>query len=391
MQLDSAFDGAVVAARVRLCALCLLASTACSSPRRTRDARAGAAAVHRALAVIAEFSDAHLGDWPGPGIASEAELRVRLDAIAAQWTALSHGREVLRWKVVRVELARPLASGAFASPGAFRAEVVRLARREIDPLAYDLDRDGAIDTLWIVAADRGHPAPFLAGGVSRTAGAEVFVDAQDTDRLRAGAISPIVHDVGRTRGLPELDGRIATLGDLSIMASSWPLPPSDFCAFDRLRLGWLDPERIAPGRRTVIVPDASAHLAALAIPADRPGEYFLLERRRRPTTGFDLVIGAAFDGIAVYHVRAGSDQDCDPPLIALEPAAGRTARDGRPRPEDLVFPDNPALRLPRRYLAYDGVEAFRIERVLALPDGSLAVELDVSPRPRTRLASAGPR
>ena len=390
MQLDSAFDGAVVAARVRLCALCLLASTACGSPRRARDTLAGTPVVHRALAVIAEFSDAHLEDLAGPGIASEAGLRARLAAVAAQWSALSRGREELRWTVVRVELARPLA-GAFASPGELRSAVVHLARQHVVSAAYDRDRDGVIDTLWIVAADAGRAAPFLVGGVSRTAGAEVFVDAQDSPRLRAGALAPIIHDIGRTRGLAELDGRLATLGDLSVMAGDWPLPPSDFCAYDRLRLGWLAPQVIAPGRHAIVVPDARAHPAALAVLTDRPGEYFLLEHRRRPTTGFELVVGAAFDGIAVYHVREGADQDRDPPLIALDPASGRAAPDHRPRPDDLVFPGNAVLCLPRRYVAYDGAEAFRIDAVRARADGTLVIDVDVSRPPRVQLAAAAPR
>lgn len=331
-------------ARVLMCSLCLVAGTAC-------EARHDLAARHHAVAVIADFADAHLEDWTGPGVNSVADVQARLAAASADWSRLSHGRETLTWQIVRVQLDRPLADGAFANAAEVRDEVVRLARPQLR--GHD-----KVDAFWIVAADRGHAPAFLAGGE------DVLVDAQDASPLAAGSTAHLAHELARARGVPVL----APLGDLSIMASTFPAPPADFSAYERVQLGWVAPERVGPGCHRVVVPDASRQLAALEIPGANAGEYFLLEHRRRPTTGFDLVVGAAFDGVAIYHVREHAELP-----VALESARGLAT--ANPAPGDLIFPDNAAMTLPRVLRAESGDEVARIDAVRARDDGSLVIDV----------------
>jgi M6 family metalloprotease-like protein len=346
---------------VRRCALCLVVTTAC------KPSASEAAAPRRALAVIADFADTHFEDWQGSGFRSVDDVREQLDAMQEHWAFLSRGRETMQWDLVRVRLALPMRDATFDDVHAFRGEVVRLAREQVDPARYDRDGYGVIDTLWIVAANHGATPPWLAGWTSRDAGANVFVDSQDSASAIAGATGNFNHEVGHTRGLRDLYGAIGTVGDLSLMASSWPLPPNDFSAFDREQLGWIAPQVLAPGRHRVVVADT----AIAKIPTSRAGEYFLLERRSRPASGFGAAARDDLDGVVVYHVLAASDQDCDPPLLAVDAVV---PRDG--------------LAAPRSLRAYDGgAEVFRILGVHAQPDGSIALDVDVA---AGVLASGGP-
>jgi hypothetical protein len=129
----------------------------------------------RGLAVIADFADARLEDWHGPGISSVAQLKGQLRRMEAHWAWLSHGLESFQWDVIRVTLPVDLRPDAYASWGEYRDAVASLARQKVDASAYDADHDGIIDSLWVIASSNGcTQCSFLIGGESRNAGANIF-------------------------------------------------------------------------------------------------------------------------------------------------------------------------------------------------------------------------
>jgi hypothetical protein len=150
-------------------------------------------------------------------------------------------------------------------------------------------------------------------------------------------------------------------------------------AYDRLHLGWLTPRLLAPGAITVDIPDANDALVAFEVATARPDEYFLLEYRRRPASGYASAAAMPFDGGVVYHVLESSDENTDPPLLRVEAIAGAGAA-------------------PATLRTYAGATAFTIDAVRAGPAGSLEADLTVEPLdsarrevPRCRGGEADPR
>ena len=370
----------ILSSRLLLGALCALATTACREPIAERhghhpDASSDApcdsvpsAPVRRALAVITDFADTSLEAWTGDGFNSVAEVRVQLDAMSAHWSFLSRGTEAMQWDIIRVQLPQPFTDTAFASHNDFRDEVIRLAREQIDAQNYDFDRDGVIDTVWIIASTNGRVAPWLLGGAQRNDDADNFVDGQDSLSVRSGATGNFNHEVGHTRGLRDLYGDYSTIAELSDMANSWPVPPPDFCAYDRIHLGWATPVVVAPGPHTLSVPP----LAVYEIPTARPEEYFLIEYRKRPASGFGSVASFDYDGVVVYHVFEASDQGTDPPLLKVEPADGAIAAQA-PQTTDLFYPGNAAMVLPGVLRTYFGGD--EVFRVTAVRSGEIDVDV----------------
>jgi hypothetical protein len=346
--------------RARLCALWLAVTTGCghsSSTPLATDAHDGLepAPGRRALAVIADFAGTRLEDWQGPGYTDVAQIEAQLADMTDHWRFLRRGLETIGWTLVRVQLPETLDDVASAT--AFRADVVALARAQIDPADYDFDRDGVLDTVWIIAATGGHAPPWLRGDVSRDGDANVFVDGQDTARVTG----ELDHDVARTRGLPDLHGTVSNIGDLSLMASSARQPPNDFSAYDRMHLGWLAPHVVPAGASTIDIADANTALVAYEIPTAHPEEYFLLEYRRRATSGYASAASLPAEGIVVYHVLETSDQDQDPPLLCVDRILGAGAA-------------------PAAMHAYTGRGAvFTIDAVRPGPAGSLEADVTVQP------------
>lgn len=336
------------------------------------------APVRRGLCVVVDFADRHLEDWDGPGMRSLDDVTAQLGAMEAHWEWLSRGLEAMTWDVIRIELAHTLTDDAFPGWPEFREEVARLALDTVDLADYDVDSDGVLDAIFAVVASGGTSPPYAIGGASQTGGANMFVDGQDSLSVIVGATGNFNHELAHSEQVPDLYGDYGTIGDLSLMASSWPLPPNDFSALERVRLGWVEPVVVDATTRDVVVPSANDHLFALRIPTQRPEEYFLLEYRKRPAAGYG---SAAFDhdGLAVYHVLEGSHANVDPPFMKLEPADGITAADYQPAPDDLASPDNPGQLDPwvvRSYFGDDPV--FQLENVRRRP-GAIVVDVVMHP------------
>lgn len=305
-------------------------------------ARAGQ---RRALAVITDFSDRRLEDWAGPGFNSEAEVRTQLDAMEAHWEWMSHEREDMDWDIVRITLPVALAPDAYASWPQFRDAVASRLRQQVDVARYDADGDGVIDSAWAITASGNAEYDWLVGGASRNAGVNLFVDGQGSLSVVVGATGNFNHEVDHTLGLPDLYGPNDTLHYLTLMSDSWPVPPNDFSAYERSRLGWLRPRSLGIGQHSVRLRNASEHFDAVRIASGRPGEYFLLEYRRRPDSGFGSS-APWHNGIAVYHVLESASQANDPPLVRLEAADGAIALGEAPQFVDFLYPGNAYQRSP---------------------------------------------
>ena len=105
------------------------------------------------------------------------------------------------------------------------------------------------------------------------------------------------------------------------------------------------PRLITATTREVWLPSTDDAMAAVMIPTARPQEYFLIEYRRRPDSGYGSQ-NPLFNGLAVYHVLEGSSMAQDPPIVKLEPADGHIRPGGPLDPADFVYPENPGLLRP---------------------------------------------
>jgi M6 family metalloprotease-like protein len=294
--------------------------------------------------------------------------------------------ETFRWDIIRIQLPQPAAAGSYPSWWAFRDAVITLAREQVQTSDYDVNGDGVIDVVWSIVSNGEADVPFALGGASRNAGANLFVDGQASGSVTAGATGNFNHEVGHCLGLPDMYGPYTTLNKLTFMADSWALPPQDFSAYERVKLGWLKPHVVQATTIGVWLPSAHEELAAVMIPTGRSPEYFLIEYRNPPATGYGSA-GPDYKGLAVYHVLEGSSMGQDPPLVKLEPADGGIVPNQEVDPNDYAYPENLVLLRPMVLRSYynDRDEVFRIENVV-WRDGGLAFDLVMAaPLPRTNL------
>jgi hypothetical protein len=338
------------------------------------------AAIRKGLAIITDFADRRLEDWTGPGFQRVADLRAQLDEMERHWEWLSRDLEDFRWDIIRVQLPRRAVPEAYPSWTAFREEVVALAREQVRVSDYDVNNDGVIDAAWSIVSSGLESVPFAIGGASGSGGACIFVDGQASGSVQAGATGNFNHELGHCLGLPDMYGAYSTLNKLTVMNDSWALPPQDFSAYERVALGWVEPEVIRTSRHGVWLPSANQQLAAVMVPTVRPAEYFLIEFRDPPPTGYGSAT-QGYKGLAVYHVLAGSSMWQDPPLVKLEPADEEIAPNQALDPNDFIFPENPELPRPFVLRSYydDRNEIFRIDNVVWRDDG-LAFDIVIVPQ-----------
>jgi M6 family metalloprotease-like protein len=325
------------------------------------------APVFRALAVITDFQDRHLEDYTGPGIVNETQLAQQLRAMEDHWTFLSRGLERVKWEIMRIEL--PYSSPA-SNPDpfqgdwiAFRNAVATEILKQVSIADYDVNGDGVLDASWAVVSHSGLNIASALGGSSRHDNVNMFVDGQASASVISGATGNFNHELAHLRGLRDTYGTFDTLHGLTLMSFSWPLPPHDFSAFERLQLGWVKPLVVTGTTRGIVLPSAHEHLAAVMVPTARSDEYFLIEYRVKPQSGYGSAYFLPYNGLAVYHVFLVWDNSTQPPLIKLEPADGTNTYDGVLHADDFVSPDNPALLRPMPVRSYVGAGYFQIENV----------------------------
>jgi M6 family metalloprotease-like protein len=357
------------------------------------------AGIRRGLAVVVDFADARLEDWQEaptsepPGFHSMQEVRDVLDDMEDHWEWLSHGTERMVWDLRRVQLAESLTANAFPAYREYRRAVLRAVAEQggFDPTDYDVQADGLVEGIWIVASAReylgGEPGfGYLLGSSAEVDGVTSFADSQGAFAVRYRRYGAFNHEFGHGAGLPDLYGRYSTVNGLSLMAVSvGDLPAADLGAFERRKLGWLKPTIVGRKARGLVVPSANEELAALEVRTEQSYEYFLIEYRKTPDSGFGSV-GPRYDGLAVYHVFEPSIQIHDPPLLRLEAAGAPLSPEAFVQPDDLFHPGNPAMQLPHAVRSYlTGRVVFEITGVERTAEG-MRVDLRIrSGKQRIRL------
>ena len=340
--------------------------------------------VRKALAIVTDFSDRKLEDWTGVGMKSLADVSAQLRALEEHWAWLSRGRELIQWDIVRIRLPQAAVPGAFANWNAFRDAVALLAKQQVDIADYDVNGDAVLDVSWAIVCSGDAKIEYAIGGSSKNAGVNLFMDGQASRSVWEGQTGNFTHEVGHLLGIVDMYGDYATQGALTIMSYPWVnpgSPPGDFGAYEQQLLGWLKPRVVNATTHDVWLPNAFDQLAAVKVPTARDSEYFLIEYRRKPHTGYGSAHFNVLDGLVVYHVLEGAHMSQDPPLVKLEPADGRINPGAWPDPaSDLIYPGNPSWTPPLVVYTYDQVpqEVFRLDNV-AWVDGGMSFDLTVMP------------
>jgi hypothetical protein len=331
--------------------------------------------VRRGLAVVADFSDVRLEDWTGDGIRTLDDLRGQLTLMEQHWDFLSRGIETSHWDMIRVTLAQPRTPTAFPGWFEYRAAVADLIKQQVNIADYDVDRNGVLDAVWIIAADGGTSLDYIVGGTARVGDVNIFVDGQNSLSVVTQQTGNFNHELGHCVGLRDLYGTFSTLGDLTVMDSSWNFPREDFSAFDRVQMGWAHPRVVTASTRGVVLRSANDFMDVVKVSLGEPDEYFLLEYKKKPASGFGSA-GRPYNGIVVYHALEGSSQNANPPLLKVEPADGAISL-GAPELTDLFYPGNPGMKLPVVMRSYIGGQpALQIDDVRWVGD-ALEVDLEV--------------
>jgi hypothetical protein len=139
-----------------------------------------------------------------------------------------------------------------------------------------------------------------------------------------------------------------------------------------------------------VLPSANDQLAAVKVPTNRTAEYFLIEYRRRPSSGFGSQ-DVDFNGLAVYHVLEGSSMSQNPPILKLEPADGNIQPGQSTDPNDFYSPDNPSMIRPGVFFSYFGEdqEVFRLDN-LAWRNAAISFDITIAgPQPSSNLLANG--
>jgi hypothetical protein len=146
-------------------------------------------------------------------------------------------------------------------------------------------------------------------------------------------------------------------------------------------LDWVKPRVIGQGAYQIHLSSNDQRMEVVRVSTSRASEYFLIEYRHRPDSGFGSnPLSLSYNGLAVYHVLENSNQGVDPPLLKLEAADGYIAPDTQPQLNDFLYPENPTMRRPFVLRSYfGGREVLRINNLQWAHDGGLVFDIKVSP------------
>lgn len=358
-----------------------------SGRRFSRCLRRYDAAVRRGLAIVVDFADSRLEDWQEPpdstlppGFHDVGEIRTVLDQMTDHWEWLSRGTEKVVWGLTRIQLSEDFVANAFPAYPEFRRAV--MDRANVDPEEYDQDADGIIEGMWMIVSAKGHQGDepgygYLSGGSALVGNVKSFVDNQGSFAVRYRRYGAFNHEFAHAVALPDLYGRYSTVNGLTLMGTGVEhVPADDLCAWGREQLGWLHPTVVTRSKHHVVVPSANDRLAALKVPTARPYEYFLIEYRKTPASGYGS-LEPPYDGLAVYHAFNPSTQNQNPPLLKLEPAGAPMFPEAEAEPQNLFYPENGTMTLPRVMRSYlTDAPVFRIDRVERTRRG-MAVDIEV--------------
>lgn len=357
----------------------------------------------KGVSVIVDFADFELEDYNGTNsraLTSETELRNILDDMESHWKWMSNGVEEIQWDIIRIKLDENLTSDAFSSSYQFRNVIVNKALEVINIADYDYDNNGQVDTMWaLVSSNDNDPNSsngsftYLEGGASANGGesgvhngAEIFIDVQSGVSVIGREYGNFNHEVGHNFGLPDLYGDSDNLGYLSLMSWSWGPLPTGFSAWERIQLGWLEPQVITQNTKSITLYPAEENLQAIRISTESDSEYFLIEYRQRPESGYGSTISENYDGLAIYHVLESqtSNNNALPQKVRLEAVDGDFTTQGNPTVNDFWYPENPIMPNSFQGKPYYTTNTafstvFELSNIQRTADGGMVFDIDIFP------------
>ena len=320
--------------------------TPCSpllDPAQTRELNEGTTISNLALQPGSRLSAVMLFvEFPDlPARESSRALYRQLVLRARRWFAeVSYGR--LRLDVTAVErwfrMPRDLPSYGLADGISWRehraylADAIAAADEAVDFSRYQVvyvvaPKGTAVERSPAFQANRG--SGIQADGIDVRHGATFFEDTKFDPRHAANVL---IHETGHVLGLPDLyDVPHPTFWRLLRFAGGWDMmswngPGAHFLAWQKWKLGWLDPAQLTcldwPGSLTATVTplERRGGLKAIVVPTS-PSSAYVVEARRR--IGQDAWL--CREGVLVYAVDATVPTGYGP--VRIRPAR-RGARDG---------------------------------------------------------------
>lgn len=305
----------------------------------------------KGLCVIVDFANHRLenyqGNYQSEAIKSEAEIKEILNTMESHWAWMSLNTHFYEWDIHRITLDQRLGPNAFEGWWEYRDAVADKVKHVVNPADYDANRDGIMDTVFMIGSINDAEYSWAIGGRSINNGIDCFHDGQASQSIRVRAIGNFNHEAGHTRingEQPDVYGDYDTLGYLTVMSNSWPTPAHGFSAFERCAMGWVSPQIITRTQRGILLRPAELHLEAIKIPTRNPAEYWLIEFRDKPESGFGSSQDYPdFRGLAIYHVntnRQDGGNFQNPPFLRLEKPGKNPGYGTQPRKNDLWAPGN---------------------------------------------------
>lgn len=358
--------------------------------------------IKKTLCVIVDFADHTLGEYSGSeinAVTSEEHIQSMLDEMEKHWLWLSHGKEQLQWDLIRIQLDRNLSETAFSSWVEFRDTVANQALENVNIDDYDYDKDQIVDSMWVLAADNGHGYDYLTGGASVNGGKEgvhrgaaLFVDTQAGLSVLGRHYGNFNHEAGHNFGLPDLYGSYDTLHYLSLMSDSWALPGNNFSSWEKYKLGWLTPQVIDRDTTGITLSPLEEGLNAVLVPTSFEKEYFIMEYRKKPQSGYGSAPAENFDGLVIYHINEyrldNGNNNSQPQLIHFD-SVGHISEE-RPRESDFWYPENRQMVLPYRGIpSWSDKPLFEIDNLKRGDGASLTFDIRFNSLTRENLIENG--
>lgn len=193
---------------------------------------------------------------------------------------------------------------------------------DVDFSQFDMDHDGVVDNVYVIYAGEGE----ASGGTASTvwphswglshAGVTLEADGVKIDGYgcsnewienRPDGMGTFTHEFSHVIGLPDLystnygNSIYATPGAWSVMDDGPYLnnghTPPNYSAYERLALGWIEPQMIT-GPDFITLENLADSNHACIISASNQTEYYLFENRQ--LTGWDKYLPDA--GMLIWHV-----------------------------------------------------------------------------------------
>jgi M6 family metalloprotease-like protein len=289
------------------------------------------------LAVVVDFPTSQLESYTqdATAIRNVDDLRKKLDQMESHWSWMSWDSHRVEWAIERITMDQDYAPNAYGNNWVtFRDELAAKLLAKVRIADYDSNGDGILDHVWFVLASKnatgGDGFVFSIGGRSMHKGVDMFVDGQGAFAVTDNCIGCFNHKVGHTDavGRGDIYGDFNNLGSVSIMSYPWGSNPGGFLAVEHMELGWIDVLRISEDATDVCastMEDASAPFSyrAVLIETGDPDEFFMLEDRKRPASGWGSGWSFDADGILITHILTTGSNSAGPnPYIRIEPADG---------------------------------------------------------------------